>query len=220
MEIWLRLNCFDLCKSSYFTYMKKNNTKSGSHKESDALNVLIVLDPVLPQYWILSINVWIFHYQKFFLTFHAYQTMCSLFQNHSLRYQLSVVILWSPDLQEYSCGHLVCAGIFLHSPVLLCGHIGLNKTKHRIRLGIFTLNSLLTAQFNVPQKCYEFKLNPELVKTCVNAMNTLQDVISHEIVVWIFCCQNFWITQASNLEIIKILWQHCSYFSSYNYCPG
>ena len=34
----------------------------------------------------------------------------------------------------------------------------------------FTFNS---AQFNVPQKCYEFKLNTELLKTCVNAMNRL-----------------------------------------------
>ena len=50
------------------------------------------------------------------------------------------VVTWS--VQEYSCGHLVCAGIFLHSPVLLCGHIGLNKTKHRSRLGISTLNTL------------------------------------------------------------------------------
>ena len=71
------------------------------------------------------------------------------------------------------CGHLVCKGIFVHSPVLLCGHIGLNKTKHRNRLGISTLNSLLTVQFNVPQKCYELKPNTELLKTCVNAMNTL-----------------------------------------------
>ena len=81
------------------------------------------------------------------------------------------VVTWS--VQDYSCGHLVCAGIVLHSPVLLCGHIGLNKMKHRNRLGIYTLNSLLTVQFNVPQKCYEFKPNPELLKTCVNAMNTL-----------------------------------------------
>ena len=72
-----------------------------------------------------------------------------------------------------SCGHLVCEGVFLHSPVLLCGHIGLNKMKHRNRLGIFTLNSLLTVQSNVPQKCYEFKSNTELLKTRVNAMVTL-----------------------------------------------
>ena len=78
-------------------------------------------------------------------------------------------VTWS--VQEYSCGHLVCA--FLHSPVLLCGHIGLDKTKHRNRLGISTFNSLLTVQFNVPQKFYEFKSNTELLKTCVNAMNTL-----------------------------------------------
>ena len=37
----------------------------------------------------------------------------------------------------------------------LFSHIGLNKTKHRNRLGISTLNSLLTVQFNVPQKCYD-----------------------------------------------------------------
>ena len=80
-----------------------------------------------------------------------------------------------------------------------------NKTKHRNRLGISTFNSLLTVQFNVPQKCYEFKLNTELLKTCVNAMNTLQYVTSHEIVVWIFCCQKNWITQASSLEITKIM---------------
>ena len=46
------------------------------------------------------------------------------------------------SVQEYSCGHLVS-----------------------------TLNSLLTVQFNVPQKCYELKPNTELLKTCV--MNTL-----------------------------------------------
>ena len=54
----------------------------------------------------------------------------------------------------------------------LFSHIGLNKTKHRYRLGISTLNSLLTVQF-IPKKCYEFKPNTELLKTCVNAMNTL-----------------------------------------------
>ena len=35
------------------------------------------------------------------------------------------------------------------------------------------------------KKFYEFKPNTELLKTCVNAMNTLEYVISHEIVVWI-----------------------------------
>ena len=63
------------------------------------------------------------------------------------------VVTWS--VQEYSCSHLVCAGIFLHSPVLLSGHIGLNKTKHRNSLGISTLNSLLTVQFTVPQNATE-----------------------------------------------------------------
>ena len=52
---------------------------------------------------------------------------------------------------------------------VICGHIGLNKMKHRNRLGISTLNSLLTLQFNVPQNCYEFKPNTR----CVNAMNRL-----------------------------------------------
>ena len=67
----------------------------------------------------------------------------------------------------------LCRNIFLQSPVLLFGHIGLNKMKHRNRLGISTLNSLLTVQFNVRQKCYEFKPNTELLKTCVNAMTHL-----------------------------------------------
>ena len=66
----------------------------------------------------------------------------------------------------------------------LFSHIGINKTKHRNRLGISTLNSLLRVQF-IPKKCYEFKPNTELLKTCVIAMNTLEYVISHEIVVWI-----------------------------------
>ena len=61
----------------------------------------------------------------------------------------------------------------MHSPVLLCSYISLNKMNHRNRLGISTLNSLLTVQFYVPQKCYEFKPNTELLKTCVNAMSTL-----------------------------------------------
>ena len=69
--------------------------------------------------------------------------------------------------------------------MLLCGQIDLNKMKHRNRLGISTSNSLLTVQFNVPQKCNEFKPNTEVLKTCVNAMNTHEYVISHEIVVWI-----------------------------------
>ena len=49
----------------------------------------------------------------------------------------------------------------------LFSHIGINKMKHRNRLGISTLNSLLTVQFNVSQKCYEFKLNTELLNTYV-----------------------------------------------------
>ena len=64
-------------------------------------------------------------------------------------------------------------GVFRNTPAQSCVICGHNKTKHRNRLGISTLNSLLTVQFNVPQKCYEFKPNTELLKTCVNAMNTL-----------------------------------------------
>ena len=77
------------------------------------------------------------------------------------------VVTWS--VYEYSCNHLV-SGIFLHNPVLLCGHIGLNKTKHRNRLEIsITFNSAIQCF----SKSYEFKPNTELLKTCVNAMNTL-----------------------------------------------
>ena len=63
------------------------------------------------------------------------------------------------SVQEYAC-------------LLLCGHWS-QQNEAQNRLGISTLNSLLTVQFNVPQKCYEFKRNTELLKTCVNAMNTL-----------------------------------------------
>ena len=66
------------------------------------------------------------------------------------------VVAWS---EEYSCGHLVCAGIFLHSPVLLCGHIGLNKTKHRKRLGISTH--------------FTFKCNSTFLKNAMNLNRTL-----------------------------------------------
>jgi len=51
----------------------------------------------------------------------------------------------------------------------LFSHIGLNKTKHRHRLNISTLNSLLTVRFKYS---YEFKLNTKLLQICVNAMNT------------------------------------------------
>ena len=44
-------------------------------------------------------------------------------------------------------------------------------------------------QFNFPKKCYEFKPNTELLKTCVKCYeNTLKYVI-YEIVVWI--CLDF-----------------------------
>ena len=48
--------------------------------------------------------------------------------------------------------------------ILILNVFSLNKTKHRNSLGISTLNSLLTLQFNVPQKCYEFKPSTDLIK--------------------------------------------------------
>ena len=49
-------------------------------------------------------------------------------------------------------------------------HLGLNKTKHRNSLGISTLNSLLTVQFNTPQKCHEFKPSADLIRRCKNVI--------------------------------------------------
>ena len=60
----------------------------------------------------------------------------------------------------------LCRNIPAQSCVVMWSHW---SQQSRNRLGISTLNSLLT----VPKKCYEFKPNPELLKTCVNAMNTL-----------------------------------------------
>ena len=54
--------------------------------------------------------------------------------------------------------------------MLLCGHIGLNKrTETTGNFYIkFTFNSAIQCS-----SCYEFKPDTELLKTCVNAMNTL-----------------------------------------------
>lgn len=52
----------------------------------------------------------------------------------------------------------------------LFSHLGLNKTKHRNSLALSTLNSLLTVQFNLPQKCSEFKPTKDLIKRCKNAV--------------------------------------------------
>ena len=67
-----------------------------------------------------------------------------------------------------ACGHFV---VTWSVQEYSCGHIGLNKTKHRIRIS--TLNSLLTVQFYVPQKCCQFKPNTELLKTCKRYEHTL-----------------------------------------------
>ena len=105
---------------------------------------------------------------------------------------LSVVISWVWSF----CGHLVCAGIFMwsldlcrnvpaQSCVIMWSHWSQQNEAQKQTRNFYIKFTLLTVQFNVPQKCYEFKPNPELLKTCVNAMNTLEYVISHEIVVWI-----------------------------------
>ncbi len=56
----------------------------------------------------------------------------------------------------------------------LFSHLGLNKTKHRNCLGISTLNSLLIVQFNVPEKCFNFKPSKPLPKQCKNAISASQ----------------------------------------------
>ena len=56
----------------------------------------------------------------------------------------------------------------------LFSHIGLNKTKHRSCLSITTLNALLTLQFNVPYKCYEFHPSQDLISKCKNAIGELK----------------------------------------------
>ena len=81
------------------------------------------------------------------------------------------VVTWS--VQENSCGHLVCAGIFLHSPVLLCGPIGLNKTKHRNTLGISTFTSLLTVRFNVPKNAMNLTEHGTIKDVCKCYEHTL-----------------------------------------------
>ena len=92
-----------------------------------------------------------------------------------------LVVTWS--VQEYSCGHLVSAGIFMwslglcrnipaQSCVIMWSHWSQqNEAQKQTRN--FNIKFTFTVQFNVSQKCYEFKLNTELLKTCVNAMNTL-----------------------------------------------
>ena len=74
------------------------------------------------------------------------------------------VVTWS--VQEYSCCYFVCTGILLHSPV--SQQNGAQKQTRNFYIK-FTFNSAI----HVLHKCYEFKLNTELLKTCVNAMNTL-----------------------------------------------
>lgn len=56
----------------------------------------------------------------------------------------------------------------------LFSQYGLSKTKHRNRLGIPVMNALLTIQFNVHTKCYEFVPSTELVKKCTNPIRSLK----------------------------------------------
>ena len=70
---------------------------------------------------------------------------------------------------------------------------GLNKTKHRNNHGISTLNSLLTLQFNVPQKCYEFKPRTDLIKRCKNAISQPILTLSGSYVPFLFDNSDVWI---------------------------
>jgi hypothetical protein len=38
-----------------------------------------------------------------------------------------------------------------------------------------TLNSLLAVQFNLQQKCFEFKPNKDLIKRCKNAISEIKE---------------------------------------------
>ena len=58
------------------------------------------------------------------------------------------VVTWS--VQEYSA----------QSCVIMWSHWS-QQNEAQKQIGISTLNSLLKVQFNVPQKCYEFKPNTE-----------------------------------------------------------
>ena len=65
-----------------------------------------------------------------------------------------------------------------------------SKNEAQKQLGIFTVNSLLKVQFNVPKKCYEFKSNTELKNMCKCYEHTLVCYF-HEIGVGfcLDCCQ-------------------------------
>ena len=83
--------------------------------------------------------------------------LCGLFQNYSvvLAECGHFVVTWS--VQKYSCGHLVCAGMFLHSPVL-CGSVA----------GIFLHSPVFT------QVCRNMPAEPEPFDPCAcSCMNYL-----------------------------------------------
>ena len=58
----------------------------------------------------------------------------------------------------------------------LFSQYGLNKTKHRNRLGVPMMNSLLTIKVNMLANCYDFKPSPELIKKCSNPIRTLRTI--------------------------------------------
>ena len=60
----------------------------------------------------------------------------------------------------------------------LFSHVGLNKTKHRNCLGLFTLNALLSVQFNEHQPWFNFKPSNDLLKRCKNALAEVQEAKS------------------------------------------
>ena len=104
---------------------------------------------------------------EFFIIRKLFDISCILDHVQPISKPLSVVIaecgiLWSLGL---------CRNISAQSCVIMWSYWS-QQNKHRNRLGISTLNSLLTVQFNVPQKCYEFKPNTELKDMC-KCYNTL-----------------------------------------------
>ena len=81
----------------------------------------------------LKFSVWIINKCLDFIIRKLFDISCTSDHVEPISKPLSVVlaecghfvVTWS--VQTYLCGYLVCAGIFLHSPVLLCGYIGLNN---------------------------------------------------------------------------------------------
>ena len=79
-------------------------------------------------------------------------------------------LLWSPvcaGMFMWSLG--LCRNIPAQSCVTMWSHWSKQNEAQKQTRNFSKFNSLLTVQFNVPQKCYKFKPNTELLKTYVNA---------------------------------------------------